>query len=112
MLPPALSVTTPLAMAAMFQLTAPVTQDALLAEMTRLRSTFPADVANEPEEEENFERVLSILVLRELLTQNADGYAIADVELAAFYANSLRPHLDDKALAAIPEPLLPEAIKT
>ncbi|NNE89499.1 MAG: glycerol-3-phosphate acyltransferase [Silicimonas sp.] len=103
--------TAPLAMAAMFQLQAPVTKDALLAEMTRLRSSFPAEAANEPEEDKHFDRVLSVMVLRELLTEDADGYTIADPELAAFYANSLRPHLDRKALELIPEPVLPEVIK-
>lgn len=104
--------TAPLAMAAMFQLQAPVTKDALLAEMTRLRSEFPPEVANEPDAETDFDRVLSVMILRELLTEDQDGYSIADVDLAAFYANSLRPHLDQMVLGAIPEPLVPEATKS
>lgn len=104
--------TAPLAMAAMFQLQAPVTKDELLAEMARLKSGFPKEVANEPDAEISFDRVLSVMVLRELLIEDEEKFTIADVDLAAYYANSLRPHLDEKALSVIPEPLVPEVTKS
>ena len=104
--------TAPLAMAAMFQLQAPVTKDELLAEMARLKSGFPKEVANEPDAEISFDRVLSVMVLRELPIEDEDKFTIADVDLAAYYANSLRPHLDQKALSVIPEPLVPEVTKS
>ena len=104
--------TAPLAMAAMLQLKAPVPRSDLRAEMDRLRATFPEIAADESGTDESFERVLSVLVLRELLTESEAGYEIADMDLAIFYANSLRPHLSDDALVAIPAPVIEEAVKT
>lgn len=104
--------TAPLAMAAMFQLEAPVTQETLLAEMDRLRASFPKEAADETGSDASFERVLSVLVLRELLVEDSEGFAINDRDLAAFYANTLRPHLDETTLANIPSPVVPEITKS
>lgn len=104
--------TTPLAMAAMYQLDAPVTKEKLVAEMARLRAGFPAEALGETHAGEAFDRTLSEMVVRDLLVETAEGLTIADADLAAFYANSLRPHLAQRAQAKIPEPVVVEASKT
>jgi glycerol-3-phosphate O-acyltransferase len=104
--------TAPLVTAAMFQLPAPVSKEALLAEMDRLKASFPTGVVYEAEAEENFGRVLSVMVMRGLLVENDGAYSVADAELAGFYANTLRPHLSEKALKQIPDPVIPEVTKS
>ena len=104
--------TAPLAMAAMLQLEAPVLQSDLREEMDRLRATFPDIAADESGSDESFERVLSVLVLRELLMESEAGYEIADKDLAIFYANSLRPHLGEATLVAIPASVTEETSKS
>ena len=62
-----------------------------------LAETVPDDtlVFNESDlEEPAVARQLDILVLRHVLEKVGDRYGIIDQELAAYYANSLSPHLE------------------
>jgi glycerol-3-phosphate O-acyltransferase len=104
--------TAPLVMAAMFQLPAPVNKEALLNEMSRLKAVFPPEAADQTDASADFDHALAVLMMRGLLVENEGGFAIEDTELAAFYANSLRPHLPEDDLKAIPEPVVPESTKS
>lgn len=104
--------TTSLAMAAMYQLDATVSKEALLAEMTQLQSGFPSEAADATAKGDDFDNALDSMAQRELIEEVNEGFVLKDVDLAAFYANTLRPHLSEEAQKAIPEPVLPEATKT
>ena len=104
--------TTPLVMAAMYQLQAPVTKEALLAEMARLQAGFSDQALDETDKGVAFDRTLSEMVMRDLLVEDEKGFTISDADLAAFYANTLRPHLGENAQTMIPKPVVAETTKT
>ncbi|MEP0566028.1 MAG: 1-acyl-sn-glycerol-3-phosphate acyltransferase [Paracoccaceae bacterium] len=104
--------TTPLAMAAMFQVAAPVSKEVLLSEMARLKADFPQQAVDATDRDDAFDRALSEMVMRDLLVEENGTYALKDEELAAFYANTLRPHLGELPVGAIPKPVVSELVKT
>ena len=104
--------TTPLAMAAMFQLTAPVSKNTLSEEMARLKADFPPEALDETEQGDAFDRALAEMVVRDLLVESSAGYTLKNEELAGYYANSLRPHLGKKPVGAIPRPVVSKTAKT
>lgn len=99
-------VNAPLAIAALLSLGGRADLNAILAEVTRLRSGIPdhaLDFASPGEDRAAWQRELDILVVRKVLEGSADDYRIADASLAAFYANSIKSHLAAGVAAAIPE---------
>jgi glycerol-3-phosphate O-acyltransferase len=96
--------TVPLALAALLHLGGRASVQAIAAEMESQRVSFPAtaaDFALHPVDIQALTRELDVLVLRHILTTAADGYAIDDADLAAFYAGSIRHHLSADAAKAI-----------
>lgn len=109
-------VNTPLAVASLFALGGTADLDAILSEASRLRSRFAGnglDFASPTDDRAAWQRELDILVLRHVLNRSEGLYGIAEPGLAAFYANSIKPHLDHEVVAAIPSlPAVPATEKS
>lgn len=98
-------VNAPLALAALLSLGGTAELEAILAEASRVRQNFSEsvlDFALPVDDRAAWQRELDILVLRQVLERTDNGYSIADASLAAFYANSIKAHLDPDIVAAIP----------
>lgn len=98
-------VNAPLALSALLSLGGEADLDAILAETSRVRSSLSegaVDFALPAEDRAAWQRELDILVLRHVLERTDDGYAVADPSLAAFYANSIKGHLEPAVISAIP----------
>jgi hypothetical protein len=99
-------VTSPLALAAMFQLKVPASFAEIAAEMDTLRAMLPdtaADYALHSDQPDALQRELDILALRAIVVREGESYHIGDRDLAAYYANSLKQHFSADAAKAIPE---------
>ncbi len=99
-------VTSPLALAAMFQLKVSASLAEIAAEMDTLRAMLPdtaADYALHSDQPDALQRELDILALRAIVVREGESYRIGDRDLAAYYANSLKQHFSADAAKAIPE---------
>lgn len=99
-------VTVPLILAALLVNGGSGTVAGIAATKARLRGALPAGApvfALAPDDTEGLRRELDILVLRRVLAREGETYRILDTHLAAYYANSLSPHLSADAAAAIPD---------
>ncbi|QMU58252.1 MAG: glycerol-3-phosphate acyltransferase [Boseongicola sp.] len=108
-------VTTPLLLAAIFQIENGTAQE-VADELVKLRADLPDDTADFAVDESQIEDVkqaLEILVLRQLLKSDGQTYSIAEPDVAAYYANSLRHHFAADAALSIPSATPPgKPIKT
>ena len=98
-------VNAPLAIAGLLALGGSGDMEAILSEASRLRANLSdeaVDFASAFEDRAAWQRELDILVLRQVLELSGETYSIADKSLAAFYANSIKTHLDPATVAAIP----------
>lgn len=80
--------------------------DAILTKTEELRAGMPegtADFALPAGDLAAWQRELDILVLRDILAKEGQTYRIAEVHLAAYYANSIKAHLDAETVSAIPD---------
>ncbi len=105
-------VSAPLLIASLLALGDGADLDALLEKAADIRAKLKiaeVDFTHDFTDRAAWQRELDVLVLRSILSVSDGAYSVADKDLAAYYANSILPHLDDEVASAIPEISRPAA---
>jgi len=98
-------VTVPLIMAALLKAEGAATLQKIGAEIENLRSSFadvPPDFGIPEGDADALSGALDGLVVRNILAKVDDNYRIVEMDLATFYANSIRHYLAADAAIAVP----------
>ena len=91
-------VTMPLFFLSLIMRDEPATVDEIASDAQAMISTMPSGTIVIPEAElvtEDVKKAMNVLVLRRLVSLEAGRYRILDRHIAAYYASSLMPHLED-----------------
>ena len=92
-------VAVPLVVASLVRRGAPSSTEEIAADARALADRVPSDTVmfdDSELDEAAVARQLDILVLRHILEKNGGRYSVFDHEIAAYYANSLLPHLGEE----------------